>query len=136
VARVGARCARRARAAGFLLLGEVEEGVCCPLSMTFGAVPTLRAEPALAAEWVPRLTSLSYRDGALCGMALTERQGGSDVCANETTARRAGELWQLDGHKWFCSAPQSAAFLVVAQAPAGLSCFLVERPQPGSRSTG
>ena len=118
-----------ARAAMFMLLGQVEAGVCCPVSMTFGAVPTLRAQPELAAEWIPRLTS----GESLCGMALTERQGGSDVRANETTARAAGGAWELDGHKWFCSAPQSAAFLVLAQAPAGLSCFLLERAQPGFR---
>jgi putative acyl-CoA dehydrogenase len=118
-----------ARAALFFLLGQVEAGVCCPLSMTFAAVPTLRLQPELADEWVPRLTA----GDALCGMAMTERQGGSDVRANETTARRAGDTWELDGHKWFCSAPQSDAFLVLAQAPAGLSCFLVERPQPGFR---
>ena len=118
-----------ARAALFMLLGQVEAGVCCPVSMTFAAVPTLRAEPGVAEEWVPRLTS----GEALCGMALTERQGGSDVRANETTAHPAGDVWELEGHKWFCSAPQSDAFLVLAQAPAGLSCFLVERPQPGFR---
>ncbi len=118
-----------ARAALFFLLGQVEAGVCCPVSMTFAPVPTLRLEPELADEWVPRLTS----GEALCGMAMTERHGGSDVRANETIARRAGEVWELDGHKWFCSAPQSDALLVLAQAPAGLSCFLVERPQPGFR---
>jgi putative acyl-CoA dehydrogenase len=118
-----------ARAALFVLLGQAEAGVCCPISMTFSAVPALRAEPALADEWVPRLTT----GGALCGMAMTERQGGSDVRANETTARRDGDTWILDGHKWFCSAPTSDAFLVLAQAPAGLSCFLLERPQPGFR---
>jgi putative acyl-CoA dehydrogenase len=118
-----------ARAASFMLLGEVEAGVGCPLSMTFAAVPALRAQPDLAAEWVPRLTS----GAALCGMAMTERQGGSDVRANETTARPDGDVWLLDGHKWFCSAPMSDAFLVLAQAPAGLSCFLVERRQPGFR---
>ena len=118
-----------ARAALFMLLGQVEAGVGCPLSMTFAAVPTLRVEPELAAGWVTRLT-----DGeALCGMAMTERQGGSDVRANETTARADGDGWVLDGHKWFCSAPMSDAFLVLAQAPAGLSCFLLERPQPGFR---
>jgi putative acyl-CoA dehydrogenase len=118
-----------ARAALFMLLGQAEAGVCCPVSMTFAAVPTLRAQPDVAEEWVPRLTS----GEALCGMALTERQGGSDVRANETTAHPAGDVWELEGHKWFCSAPQSDAFLVLAQAPAGLSCFLVERPQPGFR---
>ncbi len=118
-----------ARAGLFMLLAQVEAGVGCPLSMTFAAVPALRAEPDLADEWVPRLTV----GGALCGMAMTERQGGSDVRANETTARPDGEAWVLDGHKWFCSAPQSDAFLVLAQAPGGLSCFLLERPQPGFR---
>ncbi len=119
--------AHAARAALFMLLGQVEAGVGCPLSMTFAAVPALRTEPALAEEWIPRLTS----GDALCGMAMTERQGGSDVRANETTAQPAGDRWELQGHKWFCSAPMSDAFLVLAQAPAGLSCFLVERPQPG-----
>jgi putative acyl-CoA dehydrogenase len=118
-----------ARAALFMLLGQVEAGVGCPLSMTFASVPALRAEPPLADEWIPRLTA----GEALCGMAMTERQGGSDVRANETTARRDGGTWLLDGHKWFCSAPMSDAFLVLAQAPAGLSCFLLERPQPGFR---
>ena len=125
-ARPGAHVAR---AALFVLLSQVEQGVGCPLSMTFAAVPALRAEPELAAEWIPRLTG----GRALCGMAMTERQGGSDVRANETAARPDGDVWILDGHKWFCSAPQSEAFLVLAQAPAGLSCFLLERPQPGFR---
>jgi putative acyl-CoA dehydrogenase len=123
------RGAHVARASLFMLLGQVEAGVGCPLSMTFAAVPALRAEPELAEEWIPRLTA----DDALCGMAMTERQGGSDVRANETTARPDGDVWLLDGHKWFCSAPMSDAFLVLAQAPAGLSCFLLERPQPGFR---
>ena len=118
-----------ARAALFMLLAQVEAGVGCPLSMTFAAVPVLRAQPDLAGAWIPRLTS----GDALCGMAMTERQGGSDVRANETVARRDGQQWSLDGHKWFCSAPMSDAFLVLAQAPAGLSCFLVERPQTGFR---
>ncbi len=118
-----------ARATLFMLLAEVEQGVGCPLSMTFASVPALRAQPDLASEWIPRLTS----GDALCGMAMTERQGGSDVRANETTARPDGDAWILDGHKWFCSAPMSDAFLVLAQAPAGLSCFLLERPQPGFR---
>ena len=118
-----------ARAALFMLLGQVEAGVCCPLSMTFAAVPALRAQPELAAEWVPRLTS----GEALCGMAMTERQGGSDVRANETVATPDGAGWLLHGDKWFCSAPQSDAFLALAQAPGGLSCFLLERPQPGFR---
>ena len=132
-----------ARAAMFMLLAEVEAGVGCPLSMTFAAVPALRAEPELAAEWEPRLTSLVYdpelrppesKLGALCGMAMTERQGGSDVRANETEARAlSGGEFELHGHKWFCSAPMCDAFLMLAQAPGGLSCFLVPRILPDGR---
>jgi putative acyl-CoA dehydrogenase len=113
-----------ARAVKFMLLAQVEAGVGCPLSMTHAAVPTLRATPALAAEWEPRLL-----DGtALCGMSMTERQGGSDVQTNEMRAEPAGDSEAtLHGEKWFCSAPMSDAFLVLAQAPAGLSCYLVPR---------
>jgi len=128
-----------ARAAMFVTWSQVEAGTGCPLSMTFASVPALRAEPKLAARWEPRLTSLRYvagggEEGALCGMAMTERQGGSDVRANTTAARPDGNGgWVLDGHKWFCSAPMSDIFLVLAQAPAGLSCFLVPRRQDGFR---
>ena len=134
-----------ARAAMFLLLAEVEAGVGCPLSMTYSVVPALRAQPALAAEWEPRFTSTVYdprpvpaaeKAGALCGMAMTEKQGGSDVRANTTAARPlgaggAGAEYELTGHKWFCSAPMCDAFLVLAQAPGGLSCFLLPRFTPG-----
>jgi putative acyl-CoA dehydrogenase len=125
-----------ARAALFVTLSQVEAGVGCPLSMTAAAVPALRAEPTVSADWEPRLTSLAYdpglrpastKAGALCGMAMTERQGGSDVRANTTRARPAADGWRLEGHKWFCSAPMSDAFLVLAHAPDGLSCFLVPR---------
>jgi putative acyl-CoA dehydrogenase len=115
--------------------------------MTFAAVAALRAAaPGLAQAWEPKLTALAYdpvlapvaaKAGALCGMAMTEKQGGSDVRANTTTAAPAGSdgLWLLTGHKWFCSAPMSDAFLVLAQAPAGLSCFLVPRVLPdGARN--
>jgi putative acyl-CoA dehydrogenase len=129
-----------ARAAAFITLAQVEAGVGCPLSMTFAAVPALRAEPALLDEWAPLLTSVVYepglrpaaeKAGALCGMAMTERQGGSDVRANETVARPAGEgEATLHGHKWFCSAPMCDAFLVLAQAPAGLTCYLLPRVLP------
>ena len=124
-----------ARAAMFVTWSQVESGTGCPLSMTFAAVPALRAEPELAAEWEPRLTSLRYgAEGALCGMAMTERQGGSDVRVNTTTARPTADgTYVLDGHKWFCSAPMSDVFLVLAQAPGGLSCFLLPRRQPGFR---
>lgn len=117
------------RAATFMLFDQVNCGVQCPISMTHAVVPALReAAPHLAAEWEPRLTSLDYEKVAIAGMAMTERQGGSDVRANITRAHPTGdgdyELW---GHKWFCSYPPCDFFLVLAQAPGGLSCFLVER---------
>ncbi|MCL7424697.1 acyl-CoA dehydrogenase family protein [Streptomyces sp. YS415] len=126
------------RAAGLLVWTQVEAGNCCPLSMTHAAVPALRHEPDLAAEWEPRLTSVIYdrelrparhKAGALFGMALTEKQGGSDLRANTTAARPLGDgrSYELTGHKWFCSAPMSDGFLVLARAPEGLTCFLVPR---------
>jgi putative acyl-CoA dehydrogenase len=135
-----------ARAAAFMLLTQVEPGHGCPISMTYAAVPALRAEPALAAEWEPRLTSLRYdpglrpaadKAGALCGMAMTEKQGGSDVRANTTRALPLDEdgAYELVGHKWFCSAPMCDLFLVLAQAPGGLSCFALPRVLPdGTRN--
>src|SRR4029079_18966934 len=127
-----------ARAARFMTLSYAEAGVGCPISMTFASVPALRAAPApgVAEEWTPLLGSTTYdrelrphRDkaGALCGMAMTERQGGSDVRANEPRADSAGDVYLLSGDKWFCSAPMSDAFLVLAQAPDGLTCFLLPR---------
>jgi putative acyl-CoA dehydrogenase len=119
------------RAATFMLWSNANAGVMCPVSMTYAAVPALRdAAPHLAAEWEPRLTLPDYEHGALAGMAMTERQGGSDVRANITRAEPAGDgAYELHGHKWFCSYPPCAVFLVLAQAgsPPGLSCFLVER---------
>ncbi len=117
------------RAALFSLWGNANDGVMCPVSMTYAAVPALRdGAPELAAEWEPRLTRPDYGDGALCGMAMTERQGGSDVRANITRAEPDGDgSYALYGHKWFCSYPPCDIFLVLAQAPGGLSCFLVER---------
>src|SRR2546421_3630086 len=117
------------RAALFSLWGNANDGVMCPVSMTYAAIPALReGEPSLAAEWEPRLTRPDYESGALCGMAMTERQGGSDVRANVTWAEPVGEgTYELHGHKWFCSYPPCDIFLVLAQAPGGLSCFLVER---------
>jgi putative acyl-CoA dehydrogenase len=126
------------RAAAFVVWTQVEAGNGCPLSMTHAAVPALRTDPALAAEWEPRLTSMLYdwdmrpagqKAGALFGMAMTEKQGGSDVRANATVARPLAEdgTYELTGHKWFCSAPMSDGFLVLAQAPGGLTCFLVPR---------
>ena len=136
-----------ARAALFMLAGQVEAGHECPISMTHAAVPALRvAAPALAAEWEPLLTSSHYdfglrpaagKRGVLCGMAMTERQGGSDVRANITTARPVGgDEYVLDGHKWFCSAPMCDVFLVLAQAPAGLTCFLLPRVLPDGTRNG
>ncbi|MFD7337247.1 acyl-CoA dehydrogenase family protein [Streptomyces violascens] len=126
------------RAAGFLVWTQAEGGHGCPVSMTHAAVPALRTDPALAAEWEPRLTSHVYEEGlrpaaekggVLFGMGMTEKQGGSDVRANTTSAvplSGDGE-YVLTGHKWFCSAPMSDGFLVLAQAPGGLTCFLVPR---------
>ena len=117
-----------ARAALELLWTHANAGVMCPVSMTYSAVPAIRTDPGLAAEWEPRLTLPDYDRGALCGMAMTEKQGGSDVRANTTRAEPAGDgLFELTGHKWFCSYPPCDVFLVLAQAPAGLSCFLLER---------
>jgi putative acyl-CoA dehydrogenase len=134
------------RAALFYLMAQVEAGHGCPISMTHGAVPALRAQPDLAAEWEPRLSALAYdpglrpadeKLGVLCGMAMTERQGGSDVRANTTAARAlGGGEYELTGHKWFCSAPMCDAFLVLAQAEGGLSCFLVPRVLPDGTRNG
>ncbi len=117
------------RAALFMLWSNANDGVMCPVSMTYAAVPALRdGAPELAAEWEPRLTLPDYDSGALAGMAMTERQGGSDVRANITRAEPVGDgRYELNGHKWFCSYPPCDVFLVLAQAPGGLSCFLVER---------
>ena len=117
------------RAAMFTVWGNTSDGVMCPVSMTYAAVAALRnSAPELAAEWEPRLTKPDYDSGALAGMAMTERQGGSDVRANITRAEPAGDgTYEIYGHKWFCSYPPCDVFLVLAQAPAGLSCFLIER---------
>ncbi|MET9585346.1 acyl-CoA dehydrogenase family protein [Streptomyces sp. NPDC058232] len=134
------------RAAGFLVWTQPEGGHGCPLSMTHAAVPALRTDPVLAAEWEPRLTSWVYEDGlrppaqkagVLFGMGMTEKQGGSDVRANTTRAEplSADGEYLLTGHKWFCSAPMSDGFLVLAQAPGGLTCFLLPRVLPdGTRN--
>jgi putative acyl-CoA dehydrogenase len=138
--------AQVARAGLFFLMAQVEAGHGCPLSMTHAAVPALRARPELAREWEPLLTSLEYdpglrpardKGGALCGMAMTEKQGGSDVRANTTLARPTGDgEYELVGHKWFCSAPMCDAFLVLAQAADGLSCFLLPRVLPDGKRNG
>ena len=132
-----------ARAAMFVS-SQAEAGVGCPISMTYSAIPALRKQPEIAAEWEPRFTSLRYdgelrpaadKPGALCGMGMTEKQGGSDVRANTTVAAPLngggpGAEYELTGHKWFMSAPMCDAFLVLAQADGGLSCFLMPRFTP------
>ncbi|MFI6944822.1 acyl-CoA dehydrogenase family protein [Streptomyces sp. NPDC050422] len=126
------------RTAGFLVWTQAEAGHGCPLSMTHAAVPALRTDPAVAAEWEPLLTSRVYEEellpagqktGALLGMGMTEKQGGTDVRSNTTRAEplAAEGEYLLTGHKWFCSAPMSDGFLVLAQAPGGLTCFLLPR---------
>ena len=141
--------AHAARAAMFFMASQNEGGHGCPISMTYAAVPALRRQGDIADLWIERIGSTTYdrrfipadqKSGALLGMAMTEKQGGSDVRANTTVARPAaaggpGAEYRLTGHKWFCSAPMCDAFLVLAQAPGGLSCFLLPRFLPdGTRN--
>ncbi|MCC2955480.1 isovaleryl-CoA dehydrogenase [Massilia sp. IC2-477] len=143
--------AQVARAAQYLLFGQVENGVQCPVTMTFASVPALRRAPALAEQWLPKILSneydprslpVSHKRGALVGMGMTEKQGGSDVRANTTRAEPilGGDgAWRIVGHKWFFSVPQADAHLILAQTDAGgsagLSCFFVPRYLPdGSRN--
>jgi putative acyl-CoA dehydrogenase len=139
--------AHAARAAAMIVMSGLEAGHGCPISMTYAAVPALRAEPEVAAEWEPKLTALDYdprlaplehKRAALAGMAMTEKQGGSDVRANTTRAEALSEpgAYALTGHKWFCSAPMSDVFLVLAQAPGGLTCFLLMRVLPDGTRNG
>ncbi|AZG47629.1 acyl-CoA dehydrogenase family protein [Gordonia insulae] len=139
------------RAAGFMLFGQIEPGHACPVSMTHAVIPSLELQPDVAAQWVPKALSRSYspnlsadKQSAIFGMSMTEKQGGSDVRANTTVATPVagggpGAEYLLTGHKWFCSAPMSDAFLVLAQAKGaggeGLSCFLLPRVLPdGTRN--
>jgi putative acyl-CoA dehydrogenase len=141
--------AHTARAALYMTAMQAEAGFACPITMTFAVVPALRAQPELAAEWEPLVTADTYdprlvpaaeKGSAIAGMAMTEKQGGSDVRANTTVANPlngggAGGEYELIGHKWFCSAPMSDLFLVLAQTEEGLSCFLLPRILPdGSRN--
>src|ERR1700730_11961936 len=141
--------AHTARAALYMTAMQAEAGFACPITMTFAVVPALRTQPELAAEWEPLVTASSYdprlipaseKGSAIAGMAMTEKQGGSDVRANTTFATPlngggAGAEYELQGHKWFCSAPMSDMFLVLAQTDEGLSCFLLPRILPdGSRN--
>ncbi len=146
-ARTGAHVAR---AAGVFLLGQIEAGVMCPTTMTYAAVPALRRHGEVAAEWEPRIVSRRYdrrfmpardKTGVLFGMGMTEKQGGSDLRTNTTRAEPVGQggaggEYRLVGHKWFFSAPMSDAFLVTAQAPGGLSCFLLPRWTPDGALNG
>jgi putative acyl-CoA dehydrogenase len=141
--------AHTARAAMYMTAMQAEAGFACPITMTFAVVPALRAQPELAAEWEPLVTATTYdprsipaaeKGSAISGMAMTEKQGGSDVRANTTVATPlngggAGAEYEIVGHKWFCSAPMSDIFLVLAQTDDGLSCFLLPRILPdGSRN--
>jgi putative acyl-CoA dehydrogenase len=133
-----------ARGAAFMCFSQAEAGVGCPVSMTYSVIPALRTQPELATEWEPRFLSNTYdaanapasqKPGALAGMGMTEKQGGTDVRANTTVARPVngggpGAEYELTGHKWFMSAPQCDAFLVLAQADGGISCFLFPRWTP------
>ena len=133
-----------------LCMTEAEAGIGCPLSATYSAIPALRHQPELAAEWEPYLLSSAYdprdvpatdKPGALCGMGMTEKQGGSDVRANSTTARPLngggpGGEYAITGHKWFFSIPMCDVFLILAQADRGISCFLFPRWTPdGERNS-
>lgn len=141
--------AQVARAALMYMHTQADAGTCCPITMTFASVPALKSTPAIAETWLPKILADEYdernvpytqKNAVTIGMAMTEKQGGSDVRANTTRAypigeRGAGEAYEIIGHKWFCSAPMSDAFLVLAQTPAGLSCFLLPRWRPdGSKN--
>lgn len=138
-----------ARAALFYLQSEAEAGHGCPISMTYAIIPALRHQPEVAAVWEPRITSTNYdprwipadqKAGALAGMAMTEKQGGSDVRANSTRAVAIskpgpGQEYRITGHKWFCSSPMCDVFLMLAHTDKGLTCFAVPRWLPdGSRN--
>jgi putative acyl-CoA dehydrogenase len=137
--------AQVARAAGFYVWSQVEAGHGCPISMTHASMASLRSTPEIAERWRPRITALTYdpglrppqeKEGVLIGMAMTEKQGGSDVRSNTTRAVPDGNGGHLlTGHKWFCSAPMSDAFLALARETEGLSCFLLPRVLPdGTRN--
>ncbi|HJV60483.1 MAG TPA: isovaleryl-CoA dehydrogenase [Albitalea sp.] len=140
----GGEHAHLRRAAGFMLFTELEPSILCPISMTYAVTPALRANPAITAEWGPRLVSRGYdprfvpasaKSAVTMGMGMTEKQGGSDVRANTTQATYDGrdpwgERYTLVGHKWFMSAPMCDAFLVLAQSAGGLSCFFLPRWRP------
>ena len=117
----------------FHLMNQLDSGPCCPLSINYAATPTLRrGDPAMAAEWEPRLNLPDYDRFAQAGMVMTEKQGGSDLRANTTVAEPIGDGWyELTGHKWFCTHPVFDMFFTLAHAPGGITCFVAERPHPG-----
>jgi len=134
-----------ARAALMFLHYQADQGTSCPLTMTYACVPALRHAPGLAAEWLPRIVAASYdgshraaadKTGNTIGMGMTEKQGGSDVRSNRTRAIAADGGYRLTGHKWFLSAPMCDAFLVLAQAPGGLGCYLLPRFAPDGALNG
>ena len=136
-----------AHGAILFLQGQADSGTICPMTMTYAAVPALQVEPKVADVWVPRIRAGRYdgaarpaaeKAGVTIGMAMTEKQGGSDVRANSTKAEAVGDDWfRLTGHKWFCSAPMCDAFLTLAYTDVGLTCFLVPRWLPsGERNAG
>lgn len=134
-----------ARAVRLYLATQAESGHMCPITMTHACIGALRAEPAQLATWLPRIQTRTYdprplpwweKEGVTLGMGMTERQGGTDVRANITTAKGHGEHAEITGHKWFMSAPMCDAFLVLAQAEGGLTCYLMPRHRPdGSQNT-
>ena len=138
------------RAAAFMLFTELEPSILCPISMSYAVTPALRANAPLFADWFgklsstvydPRLVPVADKPGVTMGMGMTEKQGGSDVRANTTRAEFVddtawGARYALTGHKWFFSAPMCDAFLVLAQAPGGLSCFFLPRVLPDGTRNG
>jgi putative acyl-CoA dehydrogenase len=133
------------RAALFYLWNQLEQGTACPVTMTFASIPMFEHAPELAKQWRERVLADAYdprplpvteKRGVTIGMAMTEKQGGSDLRAVQTAAVRSGDGWRLDGHKWFCSAPMSDGFFTLARAPEGVTCFLVARSLPdGTRNS-
>ena len=124
------------RAVLFYIWNQLEQGTACPVTMTFASIPVFTHAPALEREWRPKVLADAYdprplplaaKPGATIGMAMTEKQGGSDLRAVSTAARADGEAWRLTGHKWFCSAPMSDGFFTLARGPGGVSCYFVPR---------
>jgi putative acyl-CoA dehydrogenase len=134
-----------ARAALFYLWNQLEQGTACPITMTFASIAVFDQAPALSRQWRPKVLADAYdprpepmarKSGVTIGMAMTEKQGGSDLRAVATVAVPDGEAWRLTGHKWFCSAPMSDGFFTLARVPEGVTCFFVPRSLPdGTRNT-